>query len=612
MYADFFGLRELPFNNTPDPRFFYSTPDHEEALASLIYAVEERKGFVLLTGEVGAGKTLVSRMMLRRFGSRIAFANITHAVQDATDLLESVCAEFELNIPQKASNAQFVRILQDYLLGQFAQNIPVVLILDEAQNLSGDVFEQLRMIGNLEADDAKLLQVVVVGQPELQRMFASRELRQLRQRIFRTFHLPALSREATAAYIRHRLSIAAAPDLEIFDESAIDSIFKVSQGLPRVINTVCDNAMLSAYSADRRLIDGPFIDSVAGQMMMLDGSTTTEPRVTEEVAEQPQPCPAIPDPAQPVTPPAPVVIHDNSLLERELDALVQRVTGLEDLVQRVAGLEDLVQRVAGLEDLVQQKLTDRGNHAHALEQELRDKATAFLNREIDRFERQIRAKADEAGQGIVAMEHRLKGAAALWAQARAVHAELEPLVERARNVIGRSETASRILDERETQIEELTTNVRAVVDEVQQAHHGLERTAAEADQAERNARAVLDRLTAQTRQSQQLADTTTRIVDRIVQKHVPDAANAGIIKEASATVAHSCGPHRRDTIDPAADGQPPGTNGGRLLTMLTSTRDTLSDLRTWVRKPRGLSVTESPPKTRESTPSTPPARSVTV
>jgi type II secretory pathway predicted ATPase ExeA/uncharacterized protein YukE len=586
MYADFFGLRELPFNNTPDPRFFYSTPDHEEALASLIYAVEERKGFVLLTGEVGAGKTLVSRMMLRRFGSRIAFANITHAVQDATDLLESVCAEFELNIPQKASNAQLVRILQDYLLGQFAQNIPVVLILDEAQNLSGDVFEQLRMIGNLEADDAKLLQVVVVGQPELQRMFASRELRQLRQRIFRTFHLPALSREATAAYIRHRLSIAAASDIEVFDESAVDNIFKVSQGLPRVINTVCDNAMLSAYSADRRRIDGPFIDSVAEQMMMLDGSTTTEPQVTEEAAKQTPSCPAIPDPARPVAPALPVVIHDTSLLERRLDALVQRV--------------------AGLEDLMQQKLTGRGNRAHALEQELRDEAITFLNGELDRFERQIRAKADEAGQGIVAMEHRLNGAAALWAQARAVHAELEPLVERARNVIARSEAASRILDERETQIKELTTNVRAVVDGVQQAHHGLERTAAQADQAEKNARVVLDRLIAQTKQSQQLADTTTRIVDRIVQKPVPEAANAGIIKEASATVAHPCGSHRRDTIDPAADGQPPATNGGRLLTMLSSTRDTLSDLRTWVRKPRGLSVTESSPQTCEPTPSIPP------
>ncbi len=123
MYADFFGFRELPFNNTPDPRFFYSTPDHEEALASLIYAVKERKGFVLLTGEVGAGKTLVTRMMLRHFGTHIAFATINHAVQTLEDLTESICTEFELPVKPGTSPTQLVRALHDYLLAHFAQNV---------------------------------------------------------------------------------------------------------------------------------------------------------------------------------------------------------------------------------------------------------------------------------------------------------------------------------------------------------------------------------------------------------------------------------------------------------------------------------------------------------
>src|SRR5262245_17351139 len=180
MYAEFFGLRELPFNNTPDPRFFYSTPDHEEALASLIYAVREKKGFVLLTGEIGAGKTLVSRLMIKHFAGTVAFANINHAIRDATDLMESLCAEFELVHEKNAGNAQLVRVLHDFLLAKFAQNTPVVLVLDEAQNLSVEAFEQLRMIGNLEADDAKLLQIVIVGQPELQTLFHSTALRQLR------------------------------------------------------------------------------------------------------------------------------------------------------------------------------------------------------------------------------------------------------------------------------------------------------------------------------------------------------------------------------------------------------------------------------------------------
>ena len=273
MYAEFFGLRELPFNNTPDPRFFYATPDHEEALASLIYAVNELKGFVLLTGEVGAGKTLVARMMLRRFGNQIAFANINHALGSARELLEAVCTEFDLPFDQGTSNAHLVRLLHDYLLSQFAANTPVVLVLDEAQNLPVDAFEQLRMIGNLEADDAKLLQVVIVGQPELKRMFLADNLRQLRQRIFRSFHLPRLDRELTEGYIKHRLTIGGARDLDIFDEDALDRIHEFSQGLPRLINALCDNAMLSAYSADRHYINEEFIETVIAQMMTIEESS---------------------------------------------------------------------------------------------------------------------------------------------------------------------------------------------------------------------------------------------------------------------------------------------------------------------------------------------------
>lgn len=266
MYAQFFGLREPPFNNTPDPRFFFSTPDHEEALALLIYAVSERKEFALLTGEIGAGKTLVSRMMLRHFGARIAFATINHAVRNQADLTELVCMEFGLESREVRSHAQRLRALHDFLLAQFAKNAPVVLVLDEAQNLPMDAFEQLRMVGNLEADDAKLLQTIIVGQPELQRIFASPQLRQLRQRIFRSFHLPALSRELTAKYIQHRLSVAGSPGQPIFDAEAIDAVFAASGGIPRVVNTLCDNGLLSAYSADRRAIDGAFMRGIIAQL----------------------------------------------------------------------------------------------------------------------------------------------------------------------------------------------------------------------------------------------------------------------------------------------------------------------------------------------------------
>lgn len=271
MYADFFGFRELPFNNTPDPRFFYPTPDHEEALASLIYATTQRKGFVLLTGEIGAGKTLLTRMMIRHFGNAVAFANVNHSVQNPSDLMETICTEFELPFDRSDSETHLIRILHDYLLSKFAQNIPVVLVLDEAQNVSIDAFERLRMIGNLESDDAKLLQIAIVGQPELQRIFAKPGLRQLRQRIFRSFHLPALDRKATEGYIHHRLSVVSKSAKNIFSEDAIDTIFHASQGLPRVVNTICDNTLLSAYSADRKRIDSQFVDSVLSQMMLLPG-----------------------------------------------------------------------------------------------------------------------------------------------------------------------------------------------------------------------------------------------------------------------------------------------------------------------------------------------------
>ncbi|MHC4698147.1 MAG: ExeA family protein [Planctomycetota bacterium] len=300
MYASFFGLRELPFNNTPDPRFFYSTPDHEEALASLIYAVQERKGFVLLTGETGAGKTLVSRIMLQHFETRIAFATINHALGSGGDLLESICTEFELPVEARATHTQLVRTLHDFLLAKFAQDTSVVLVLDEAQTLPVDVFEQVRMIGNLEADDAKLLQVAIFGQPELQRTFASPALRQLRQRIFRSFHLPALTPEETEGYIHHRLSVAGAHQPDFFDAEAIARIYEHSSGLPRIINTLCDNAMLSAYSAGCHSIGGAFIGSVVQQMMAFgDAASGGFDHGTGTAASAPRQCSRMPRPPGP-------------------------------------------------------------------------------------------------------------------------------------------------------------------------------------------------------------------------------------------------------------------------------------------------------------------------
>ncbi len=262
MYCTHFGLHRPPFNNTPDPTFYLSTPEHEEALATLQYAVTQRKGFVLITGEVGAGKTLVGRMFLRQMDRNAAVAVITHTSLSGRQLLAAICAEFELPVPPEATNLQLAEQLQAFLLDQFAQDRFVVVLLDEGQNLPDDSFEELRMLGNLEADDAKLLQVCILGQPELRDRFRQPSLRQLDQRLFRRFHLCSLDRQTTEAYIRHRLAVAGYTGTDLFTPEALDAIYAASQGTPRIINQICDNALLTAYGQEAHQVDKDIITKV--------------------------------------------------------------------------------------------------------------------------------------------------------------------------------------------------------------------------------------------------------------------------------------------------------------------------------------------------------------
>ncbi|MCC7292370.1 MAG: AAA family ATPase [Phycisphaerales bacterium] len=267
MYLNFFGLREAPFNNTPTPRFFFSTPEHDEALACLIYVVRESKGLALLTGEAGTGKTLVSRMLVAHFGGSATFAAIHQGCTSPADLLEAICAEFGVEVEPGSGRGTLVKALQDFLVTEFAANRSVVLVVDEAQNLSVECFEQIRMIGNLDAEDAKLLHVILLGQPELHSVIRSPRLRQLRQRVFRGFHLKALTLRQTADYIRHRLKVAGATREDLFDDDAIRAIHTFSGGLPRMINTACDNALLSAYAENQERITGPFVADVLSQIL---------------------------------------------------------------------------------------------------------------------------------------------------------------------------------------------------------------------------------------------------------------------------------------------------------------------------------------------------------
>ena len=260
MYCSHFGLHRPPFNNTPDPTFYFSTPEHEEALATLQYIVFQRKGFVLVTGEVGAGKTLIGRMFLRQVDRSASVAVISHTNLTGRQLLAAICHEFELDTPPDATNLQLTERLQNFLLDQFAQDRFAVVLLDEAQNLPNESFEELRMLGNLEADDAKLLQICILGQPELRARFRDPSLKQIDQRLFRRFHLPALSRANTEAYIQHRLKVAGCAREDLFTGEAIDRIFAASQGVPRLVNKICDNALLTAYGANADQVTASMVE----------------------------------------------------------------------------------------------------------------------------------------------------------------------------------------------------------------------------------------------------------------------------------------------------------------------------------------------------------------
>lgn len=246
MYNEFYGFREAPFNLTPDPRFLYSSARHREALEHLRYGILERKGFIQLTGEVGAGKTTLCRALLAELGPRFRTALILNPTLTATQLLRSILDELEVPV-RRGDRVSYLQALNGYLLEQAAAGHDVVLLVDEAQDLSGDLLEQIRLLSNLETDERKLLQIALIGQPELREKLDDPGLRQLRQRITVRYHLAPLSRDETEAYIHWRLQVAGGGPRPSFDRWAVRRIFRYSGGVPRLINAVCDKTLLCGY-----------------------------------------------------------------------------------------------------------------------------------------------------------------------------------------------------------------------------------------------------------------------------------------------------------------------------------------------------------------------------
>ena len=258
MYRDFFGLKEKPFNVTPDPRFLFYSRKHQEAFSYLVYGIEERKGFIEITGEIGAGKTTLCRAFLSRLDKKTKTALILNSNLSPTQMLRAILDEFAI-IPKGRSKKDLFDGLNKFLIEQLSLNHNVVLIIDESQNLTPSMLEQIRLLSNLETEKEKLLQIVLVGQPELRDKLKLPSLKQLRQRISIRYHIAPLDYLETRKYIFHRLNIAGSKGNIFFDEKAIDNIFGYSKGIPRLINVVCDKSLLAAYVMDTKKIDGRII-----------------------------------------------------------------------------------------------------------------------------------------------------------------------------------------------------------------------------------------------------------------------------------------------------------------------------------------------------------------
>src|SRR6201997_2875751 len=266
MYLSFFGLNEKPFAITPDPRYLYLSERHAEALAHLLYGINEAGGFVQLTGEVGTGKTTIIRSLLAQTPKNAEIALILNPKMTAPEFLLTICEELGIGVPDSSlqSLKDLVDILNHYLLRAHAAGRRVVLVVDEAQNLSPEVLEQVRLLTNLETNTQKLLQIILIGQPELRELLARNELRQLAQRITGRYHLNPLSREETTAYVRHRLRVAGATT-DILSPWALREAFRLSRGVPRVINVLSDRALLGAYSLDRHRVTGTLVRRAAAE-----------------------------------------------------------------------------------------------------------------------------------------------------------------------------------------------------------------------------------------------------------------------------------------------------------------------------------------------------------
>jgi len=269
VYLEFYGLRQPPFDITPNPRFLFHSTKHREAFNHLLYGIRERKGFVQLTGEVGAGKTTLCRALLEHLDSQYSTALILNPVLNADELIKAIATEYGLDVKGR-DRMETIATISDFLLKQTLAGKETVLIIDEAQNLTEDLLEQVRLISNIETDDRKLLQIILMGQPELRDRLNNHRLRQLRQRITVRYHLAPLTRAEVGQYIQHRLALAGSHGMPAFTTPAVWRVYSYSKGIPRLVNALCDKALLAGFVGRSNRINyrmvGRAIDELEGNI----------------------------------------------------------------------------------------------------------------------------------------------------------------------------------------------------------------------------------------------------------------------------------------------------------------------------------------------------------
>ncbi len=335
MYLEFFKLREFPFRLTPDTEFMYMSEGHSRAKSYMDYTVWNRDGFVVITGEIGSGKTTLIQKLISELEENVLVAKIFQTQLDEVEFLQSVLVEFGLN-PFNAKKVELIDMLNTFLIDQFHKEKQLVLVVDDAHNLNSKVLEEIRMLSGLETQKEKLLHVILVGQPQLNEMLESPELEQLLQRVRLRYHIKALSEEDTKAYVTHRLRVAGMGEHHLFAPETFPVIHRYTGGLPRLINTLCDTALVCGYADNMTTVTGPVLNGAIEELHWLPYAK----RVNQQRAR-----------SQPSTKEYQEVVKDNTSalfnVGQQMGRLDALVPALNALVGRMGNIETLLRQIAG-------------------------------------------------------------------------------------------------------------------------------------------------------------------------------------------------------------------------------------------------------------------------